>query len=245
MNAHEAELMRKSGQILARVFSEIRDFVEPGCTGHDISDLVRRETKALGGKTVLLGYEGFPDVICISINDAIVHGIPDDNPFKKGDLVGFDYCVGYDGFITDSAFTMAVGGESTGKAMKLLEMTEKSLYAGIAAVKDGAHIGDISAAIQAVLDKDGYGIVRDLGGHGVGHYVHEDPFIPNYGDAGTGDILKEGMTIAIEPMATLGTHKVFLDRDQWTFRTRDGSLAAQFEHTVLVTKKGSEILTKT
>jgi len=238
MNAHEAELMRKSGQILAQVFQEIKDFIEPGVTGRDVSDLVRRETKALGGKTVLLGFEGFPDVICISINDAVVHSIPNDIPFKKGDVVGFE------GFITDSAFTTSIGDEPLPEVKKLLETTEKSLYAGIAAVKDGAHVGDISAAVQAVLDTGGYGIVRDLGGHGVGHYVHEDPFIANYGIAGTGDILKEGMTIAVEPMATLGGYKVFLDRDQWTFRTKDGSLACQFEHTVLVTKNGAEILTK-
>ena len=243
-NTHEIELMRKSGHILGLIFSEIRDFVEPGCTGKDISELVRREAKALGGKSVLLGYMGYPDVICISVNDAVVHGIPNKDPFKKGDLVSFDYCVGYHGLITDSAFTVSVGNQPTDAIKKFMETTARSLEVGIAEVKDGVHIGDVSAVIQGVLDQGGYGVVRDLVGHGVGHYVHEEPNVPNYGVEGTGDVLHAGMTIAIEPMATLGTYKVVMDPDQWTIRTRDGSLAAHFEHTILVTKEGTEVLTK-
>jgi methionyl aminopeptidase len=242
-NAREIQGMRQSGRILAQIFEEIREYVEPGCSGKDVSQLVRNEIKALGAKPVLLGYEGYPDVICISPNDVIVHGIPNGTPFKEGDLVGFDLCVGYDGMITDSAFTMAVGKPANDLIKRFLSTTKSSLDEGIAQVKDGVKIGDIAAAIQKVLDKAGYGIVRDLVGHGVGHYVHEDPNIPNYGQAGKGDTLHAGMTIAIEPMATLGDYRVTVDADDWAIRTKDGSLSAHFEHTVLITSEGGEVLT--
>jgi methionyl aminopeptidase len=172
-----------------------------------------------------------------------VHGIPNDIPFKDGDIVGFDFGVIYDGMVTDAARTFVVG-TSTKQLDQLIKTTKRSLDNAINQVKNGCKIGDISAAAQAPIDAGGYGNVRDLVGHGVGHQVHEEPEVPNYGSAGTGPILKAGMTIAIEPMVTLGDYKVVIDPDGWTIRTRDGSLSAHFEDTILVTDQGAEILTR-
>ena len=240
--ADEISAMRRSGGILAATLELIKKTVEPGMTGLDISALARRELKALGGQPSFLGYHGYPDVICISVNDEVVHGIPDSTPFRIGDILSFDFGVTYDGMITDSAFTMLLG-TATKTQKRLIKATEQSLYAGIDAVTAGVRVGDIAVAIQRTLDAAQLGIVRELVGHGVGHYVHEDPNIPNYGVSGTGPVLKAGMTIAIEPMATLGDFSVKLDPDGWTIRTTDGSLSAHFEHTVLITEVGNEVLT--
>jgi methionyl aminopeptidase len=234
--------MRESGQILASVLKKIQQTVQPGMNGRKISTLARQELKAMGAEAPFLGYGGYPDVICISVNDEVVHGIPSDVPFQKGDLISFDFGVKYKGMITDSAFSMCLG-EAPKKVQRLLKATERSMYAGIDQVKNGVRVGDIAAAVQKVLDAEHLGIVRDLVGHGVGHHVHEDPNIPNYGHAGTGPALKSGMTIAIEPMATLGDYRVTVDPDNWTIRTADGSLAAHFEHTVLITDNGYDIVT--
>ena len=178
------------------------------------------------------------------MNDEVVHGIPlDEKIIKKGDIISIDFGVKYDGMITDAARTFYVG-DASNQVKKLIINTEKSMYAGIQQVRNGVRIGDISSAIQKVLVSGGYGIVRDLVGHGVGHSLHEEPDIPNYGFAGSGPTLHTGMTIAIEPMATLGTHTVTVDEDHWTIRTADGSLAAHFENTVLITDKGYDILTE-
>jgi methionyl aminopeptidase len=240
----EIVAMRESGRMLATILAQIKDFAEEGCTGHEVSRLARRELKNFGAKAPFLGYQGFPDVICISLNDEVVHGIPHDTEFVAGDIISFDFGVDYKGMITDAAFSMIIGAKAPNEVEKLLADTKKSLDAGIKVVKDGVRVGDISAAVQKVLDKGGYGIVRDLVGHGVGHYVHEDPNIANYGKAGTGPTLDAGMTIAIEPMATLGGYQVAVDPDGWTIRTEDGSLSAHFEHTVLITESGAEILTQ-
>lgn len=240
--AREIDDMRESGRMLAAVLKKIKATVTPGMTGKDISKLCQDELKKFGAKAAFYGYGGFPDVICISANDAIVHGIPNDTPFKDGDLVTFDFGVNYNGMITDSAFSMVIG-KATKTQQKLLKATERSMYAGIEAVKNGVRTGDIGAAVQAVLDREGFGIVRDLVGHGVGHHVHEDPNVPNYGIKGSGPALKKDMTIAIEPMATVGDYHIKIDKDGWTIRTVDGSLAAHFEHTVLITDDGCEILT--
>lgn len=234
--------MRESGRMLADILKKVDAMVQPGVTGLDVSALCKKELKAFGAEAPFLGYMGYPDVICISPNDAIVHGIPNSRPFKDGDIVGFDFGVAYQGMITDSAFS-AVTGTATKTKKRLLKETERSMYAGIEQIKNGVRVGDIAAAVQRVLDASGYGIIRDMVGHGVGHHVHEDPNIPNYGTAGTGPALKAGMTIAIEPMATLGDWRVKMDADGWTIRTADGSLAAHFEHTVLITDDGYEILT--
>lgn len=240
----EIEAMRSGGKILAAVLQHLAPKVEPGISTKELSNLAAKELKSLGGQPAFLGYQGFPEVICISINDEVVHGIPKDTTIlQSGDVVSLDLGVLYKGMIVDGAVTV-VCGTSDQKRDNLLEYTRSSLDEGLAAIKDGCHVGDIGYAVQKVLDKHGYGIVRDLVGHGVGHAIHEDPNIPNYGQKNTGAKLVSGMTMAIEPMATTGRDAIYTDSDGWTIRTRDGSLAAHFEHTVLVTKGGCEILTQ-
>lgn len=245
-NDSEINAMRTSGRMLATILDIVEKTAESGMTTKDMANIAANELKSLGGKPTFLGYgdsDPFPDVICISVNDEVVHGIPRVGQIlQPGDLVSIDFGVTYDGMVTDAARTFSVG-EAKGQVKKLIKDTEASMYAGIDVLRDGVRIGDISSAIQKTLVKGGYGIVRDLVGHGVGHQLHEEPDIPNYGFAGSGPALKSGMTIAIEPMATLGTHAVTVDEDQWTIRTADGSLAAHFENTILITDRGYEILT--
>lgn len=238
----EVASMRKAGRMLAHVLDMLSKSIEPSMTTGELDDLARAELQRLGGKAPFLGYQGFPATLCVSVNDEVVHGIPGGRVLENGDIVGLDYGVEVDGLITDSAITVAVGDVSD-EARKLIEVTKKAMMAGIQVVKDGARIGDIGAAVQAVLKAEGYGIVDDLAGHGVGDSLHEEPWIPNLGKAGTGPELEAGMTICIEPMATLGSKKVRVAKDGWTVYTKDHSLAAHFEHTILVTKNGHEILT--
>lgn len=241
----EIEAMRESGHMLATVLQSLSMVVDPGKSTKELSDYAAKELKALGGTPAFLGYHGFPEVLCVSVNDEVVHGIPRKNKIlKEGDLVGMDFGVSYRGMITDAAVTIIAGKPLDTRHAKLVEVTKESLCAGIKQVKDGIQTEDIGFAVQSVLEKHGYGIVRDLVGHGVGHHVHEEPNVPNYGKKGRGERLQAGMTIAIEPMATLGNHHITLDPDHWTIRTADGSLAAHFEHTVLITENGSEVLTK-
>ena len=239
----EIEKMRKSGQILASVLNEVEASLKPGITTEAINAIAAKKLKKLGGSPAFLGYYDYPAVICISINDEVVHGIPGKKIIKNGDVVSFDFGVNYEGMITDAARTILVGAPNKAKAA-LIASTAASLDAGIEQVRAGARIGDISAAIQSVLDDHGYGIVRDLVGHGVGHQLHEDPNIPNYGKENSGPVIEAGMTIAIEPMATLGSYKVYTADDGWTVLTRDGSTAAHFEDTILVLEDGFEILTR-
>lgn len=240
----EIEAMRTAGRMLATVLQLLKQRVEPGMSTKDLANIAADELKRLGGKPGFLGYEGFTDVLCTSVNDEVVHGIPrPDCILQNGDIIGLDFGVIIDGMNTDAAITVVVGNTGDTKVKELLRDTENAMMAGIEQVRDGAPIGNISAAIQAELEKKNYGIVRELVGHGVGHELHEEPNVPNYGRAGKGPILRTGMTIAIEPMATLGGAAVTLDADNWTIRTRDGSLAAHFEHSVLVTDDGYEILT--
>lgn len=243
--ADEIEAMRHSGRILATVLQYLRPKVKPGISTADLAKFAKEEIVRQGGEPAFLGYEGFPSVICISVNDEIVHGIPrKDRIIKDGDLVSLDMGVSYKGMITDSAITVIAGRAKQKRHIELLDRTEKSLYEGLAVIRDKVRTGDIGEAIEKYLNKYGYGIVRDLVGHGVGHHIHEDPNIPNYGRANTGPWLSAGMTIAIEPMVTLGGDNVFIDEDKWTVKTVDGSYAAHFEHTVLITETGYEILTK-
>lgn len=239
--------MRDGGRILATIFDGLKRQLRPGMTGLQADAWVAAEIIRLGAEATYRTSEvGFPNVICISINDAIVHGVPTDEPFETGDVVGFDLVITYAGMKTDSAFTTVIGEEPKGAVKHLLTQTERSLYAGIDAIHgEGTPIGDISAAVEAVLTGANLGIVRDLVGHGVGLEMHMPPEVPNYGLRGTGPRLRAGDTIAIEPMASLGSEKVIgpLD-DKWTFATRDGSLSAHFEHTVLITETGAEILTQ-
>lgn len=234
--------MRESGRMTAEILRILKTKVEPGATTQDMADLTFREIRGFGTEAAFLGYQGFPSVICISINDEIVHGIPGNYEIKQGDLVSFDFGVKHNGMITDSAITVEVGS-STDDKQRLLSATQESLMTGIKAIKGPTRVGDISSAVQEVLDRYKYGIVRDMVGHGVGHMVHEDPNIPNYGKAGSGELLQPGMTIAVEPMATVGDWHVKTDADGWTVRTQDGSLSAHFEHTILITDNGYEIIT--
>lgn len=242
----QIEAMREGGKILAQIFATLKTSVVPGMTGREADVIVAREITAHGATaTYKEPAVNFPGVICISVNDEVVHGIPGDEPFQKGDVVGFDLVITYKGMKTDSAFSMVVGEEPKGAVKVLMSATERSLYAGIDAIHGrGTRTGDIGAAVEAILNNAHLGIVRDLVGHGVGIEMHMEPDVPNYGRMGTGDVLIPGDTIAIEPMAMLGGERVVTDSDGWTIRTRDGSLAAHFEHTVLITETGCEILTQ-
>lgn len=240
----EIAAMRESGHMLASVLQFLVPHVQAGVTTKQLANQAADELKRLGGEAAFLGYQGFPDVICISVNDEVVHGIPSDKKLlQAGDIVGLDFGVIYKGMTTDAAISVIVGKPLKPSHQKLLDITKRSLDAGIAAVHGGVRTGDIGAAVEAVLRPAGYGIVRDLVGHGVGHNVHEDPNIPNYGRPNTGPWLQAGMTIAIEPMATLGTDRVYIAEDEWTVLSYDGSRAAHFEHSVLITDDGAEILT--
>lgn len=239
--------MREAGKILASLYRDVRKEVVAGATPKDIDAWFAREIKARGAHATYLDPDvNFPGVICISVNDVVVHGVPTDVPFEKGDVISFDLVVDVDGMKADSAFTMMTDDEKpTGAKKLLINTTERSLYAGIDAVKGAVRTGDIGAAVEAVLDRAHLGVVRDLVGHGIGRSMHEEPDVPNYGHRHTGILVPVGNAIAIEPMATLGTWKVVQDPDDgWTIRTRDGSLAAHFEHTLLLHDDGPEIITK-
>lgn len=241
----EIQAMRDGGKILATIFRDLKPRVVPGVSERELDAWVAGEITRHGATATYLTDEvKFPGVICISVNEAITHSIPTDYVLEKGDVVGFDFVITYKGMKTDSAFTMVVGEPASGAVKHLLSVTERSLYAGIDAIKGPTRVGDISAAIEKVLTQGKIGIIRDLVGHGVGHEMHEAPEIPNYGRAGTGVLLTPGDTIAIEPLTTLGGEGIRTADDGWTLVTRDGSMAAQFEHTVLITKDGAEILTQ-
>ena len=241
----QIQAMREGGKLLATIFEGIKKYVQVGMSEREVDAWVEAEIKRLGAVATYKTSEvNFPAVICISTNDQIVHGVPTDYRFEKGDVVGFDLVIAYKGMKTDSAFTMVVGEEPKGAIKHLLNVTERSLYAGIDSIKGPVYTGDIGAAIEQVLMQGKLGIIRELVGHGVGLEMHMPPEIPNYGRKGTGVLLQPGDTIAIEPMATLGKEKIYTEDDHWTISTRDGSLAAHFEHTVLITEDGAEILTQ-
>ncbi|HSX17034.1 MAG TPA: type I methionyl aminopeptidase [Patescibacteria group bacterium] len=240
----EIEAMRESGRMLATVLELMREKAAPGLSPKDMSALAKKELKTLGGEPAFLGFYGYPDIICISVNNQVQHAIPDDRPFVAGDVVNFDFGVKYKGMVTDAGITVAIGGKTTPDTARLIKGTERALQEAIGVVRQGVRIGDISSVIERTLRKYKLGIVRELVGHGVGHELHEDPEIPNYGRAATGPVLKAGMTIAIEPIATLAGASIVEAPDGWTLFTADGSWAAQFEHTLLVTNTGCEILTK-
>lgn len=247
--AEEIALLRESGKRLAFVLQELKKAIKPGVTTKDLDILAEKLIRAEGDIPPFLNYtphgarRAFPASLCVSVNDEIVHGIPRaDRIINEGDIVSIDLGVSHKGMITDSALTVAVG-EVSPQIKKLLEQTERSLFEGINAVRVGGRIGDIGAAVEAVAKKHGYGIVRELGGHGVGHEVHEEPYVPNYGSKGTGPIIKSGMVLAIEPMFMLGGEDILAMPDGYTVITKDGSLSAHFEHTIAITDAGVEILT--
>jgi len=235
--------MRTSGQMLAKILHLLQHNTKAGMSTKDLANLASAELKSLGGEPAFLGFGGFPDVLCVSLNDEVVHGIPKPRRLiNSGDIVSVDFGVIYNGMITDAALSFTVG-KATPELQELVKITEESLYAGINVVKNGVKTGDIGHAVEKVLNKHHYGVVRDLVGHGVGHHLHEDPNVPNYGFPGSGVSLSKGMTIAIEPMATLGSKSVFMANDGWTIKTVDGSNSAHFEHTVLISEDHAEILT--
>ena len=241
----EIQAMREGGKILATIFEGLKKQIVPGVSEKELDAWADKEIMRLGAVATYKTPEvEFPAAICISTNEQIVHGIPTDYVLQKGDIVSFDLVITYKGMKTDSAFTTVVGGEPNGVQKHLINATERSLYAGIDAIKGPVRVGDIGAAVEKVLRDAKLGIIRELVGHGVGHDMHQAPEVPNYGKKGTGAYLSVGDTIAIEPMATLGGERIKQDDDGWTISTRDGSLAAHFEHTVLITENGAEVLTQ-
>lgn len=239
----EIKNMRIAGTICAEILLEMKHKVKFGMSTKELADFARKQLEDKDASPAFLGYQEFPDVICISVNDEVVHGIPKtDKIIQDGDIVSLDFGVIYKGMIVDNAISVVVGSSSPDKNM-LLQATRESLQAGLQVLKEGCQTGDIGAAVQKVLESKKLGIVRDLVGHGVGHEIHEEPNIPNYGKDGSGFKLRSGMTVAIEPMATLGSENVYIDKDKWTVKTTDGSLSAHFEQTVLIKENGYEILT--
>jgi methionyl aminopeptidase len=241
-SSREIEIMRRSGAILAEVEGRLLNAVQPGISTDDLDRLAQRLIEEHGAKPSFLGHQGFPKSICTSVDHEVVHGIPNNVPLQRGQIVSIDVGVCLEGYHTDSAFTVGVGPVSD-EIEDLMEVTNAALLEGIEVARAGNRVGDISAAIQALADELNYGIVRDLTGHGVGRQLWEDPTIPNYGEAGTGPLLRAGMTIAIEPMLTLGDPATFVYSDGWTIATIDGSPAAHSEHTLLITDGDPEILT--
>lgn len=248
--AEEIQLMAEGGKILREILQTVAKAAQPGVTTADLDQLTRKLVFSLGEKypqanikPSFLGYHGYPAFICISINDEVVHGIPSaQKVIKEGDLVSLDFGIIYHGWHTDSAMTVGVG-KIPKEYKKLMTVTEESLRRGIKEARVGQTTGDIGHAVQKHVEKNGFGVVRELVGHGIGRKLHEEPYVPNYGRAGEGEILKEGMTIAIEPMVTLGSPEVVLGADGWTYRTKDHRGAAHFEHTIAITKNGPQVLT--
>lgn len=241
--AQEIDAMRHGGQVLATILQYLKKHTVAGMTTLDVDTLAREQLAQHGVKPAFWGYEGFPAAICISINEEIVHGIPGKRVLRVGDVVKYDFGVEHEGLITDSAISFILGMSTNPLAEKLIKATEEALSRAIDVVRDGVRVGDISAVIGQTIQKHGFFVQQSLGGHGVGHRLHEDPWIGNDGVAGTGQTLKAGMTIALEPIAAVGTEELVMAEDGWTCLTADGSLAAQSEHTILITESGAEILT--
>jgi methionyl aminopeptidase len=244
-SSQEIEKMRRAGRVVREVLELVRGHVKPGATTLDLERVAEARINELGAKPAFKGYHGFPCVLCTSINHEVVHGIPSKKRvLKEGDIVSVDCGAIVDGYYGDAAITVPVGQNIAPDTVRLLAATEKSLYAGIAAVKPGATLGDIGAAVQGVVEAEGFSVVRDFVGHGIGSHMHEDPQVPNFGEAGSGMRLKAGMVIAIEPMVNAGKPDVRVLRDGWTAVTNDGSMSAHFEHTVAVTDTGAKVLTE-
>ena len=238
--------MREGGKILGNLLRDLKAYVKPGMTGKEIDAWVRQEIVKRGAKVAYdMLDDDFPGAICISVNDALVHGAPTDEPLEEGDKVSFDLDIYYKGYFTDSAFTMIVGDYAKPAIKKMIEVTESSMWEGIEQVKSGARIGDISHAVEKVLRKGHLGVIENYIGHGIGKTMHELPEVPNYGKKGHGYKLVEGDTICIEPMSCLGKPANYVDKDSnWTVRMKDGSTGCHCEHTILVTKDGYEALTQ-
>ena len=236
--------MRRAGQVVREVLELVRSQVKPGATTYDLEKAAQERLNQLGVKAAFKGYHGFPCVLCTSVNSEVVHGIPSPKRvLKQGDIVSVDFGVVVDGYYGDAAITVPVGKVAP-DAERLLKVTEASLHAGIAAVRPGATLGDVGAAVQGVVEREGFSVVRDFVGHGIGAQMHEEPQVPNFGEAGRGMKLRTGMVIAIEPMVNAGKPDVVVLEDGWTAVAKDGSMSAHFEHTVAVTADGARILTE-
>jgi methionyl aminopeptidase len=234
--------MRAAGRVVAEMHSEIGAAIRPGVTTAELDRIGREVLDRRGARSNFLGYHGFPAVICASPNDVVVHGIPDDTVLEEGDIISIDCGAIVEGWHGDAAFTAPVG-EISAEAARLVEVTRESMVAGIAAMVDGARLGDVGSAVQRVAEEAGFSIVREYVGHGIGQEMHERPEVPNFGARGKGAKLKRGMTLALEPMVTVGSPDTLVTDDGWTVVTEDGSLAAHWEHTIAITESGPEILT--
>jgi methionyl aminopeptidase len=239
----EIEKMRKSNAIVAAILEELRKKIRPGVRTIELDRLAEEMALKKGARPAFKGYRGYPYSLCTSVNSEVVHGMPSERELKEGDIISLDFGILNDGYYGDAAVTVPVG-DITPVASRLLKVTEEALYRGIAEVKAGNRIGDISAAIQGHVEAAGYSVVRDLVGHGIGKSLHEDPQVPNYGSGGRGIELKPGMVIAIEPMVNEGIYRVEILRDGWTVVTADGKLSAHFEHSVAITENGPVILSR-
>ena len=238
----EISLLRQAGHIVFLTHQHLKPFIKAGITTKELDRIAEEFIISKGATPSCKGYEGYPATLCISINEEVVHGIPSNKKLQNGDIVSIDVCACYKGYHGDSAWTYAVGEISDSKK-RLLEYTEKALYEGIKQIKPGNRIGDISSAIEEYATDHNLGVVKELVGHGVGNKLHEEPDVPNYGKKGSGPLLKEGMVIAVEPMLNLGSPDIYMLEDGWTIVTDDDSPSAHFEHTVVVTRDGYEILT--
>jgi methionyl aminopeptidase len=242
-SAAELERLARVNELVARVLAELKAYVAPGVTTAELDALAERRLAEAGAEPAFKGYHGYPATICASVNEQVVHGIPSKRKLVDGDIVSIDMGAKLDGFFGDSAVTVPVGSID-GDAARLLEVTQAALYKGIHVVRSGARVSDIGAAVQAHVEANGFSVVREFVGHGIGTRLHEEPQIPNYGTAGRGPRLSEGMVLAIEPMVNFGKPAVKVLGDGWTAVTKDGSLSAHFEHTVVVVNGGCRILTR-
>jgi len=239
----EISIMAEGGRILAMVLKEVAAMAKPGVVTLDLDRAAERLIFSNGAKPAFKGCEGFPYSLCVSVNDVVVHGFPSSYVLKDGDIVGLDLGVLWKGYNTDMAVTVAIG-EISYEARRLMDIAKKSLRLGIKKARAGITTGDLGHTIQRCIEEQGFGVVRDLCGHGIGKNVHEDPQIPNYGQRHKGEVLKEGMVICIEPMVTMGAQQIKRAKDGYGFATKDGSLSAHFEHTIAITKDGAKILTE-
>ena len=243
-SAAEIEKLRRSGRMVRQVLGEIREHARPGATTLELEKFVARRFKELGARSAFKGYRGYPCVLCASVNDEIIHGIPSDRrTLKEGDILSLDTGVILDGYYGDSAITIPIGAISE-SAQRLMKVTEEALELALDKVRLGNRLGDVSATVQHHAEKNGYAVVREFVGHGIGKSMHEEPQIPNYGQPGHGPLLKEGMVFAIEPMVNAGGAGVRVLDDNWTAVTADGKLSAHFEHMVAVTQNGPDVLTR-
>jgi len=237
----EIEKLRRVNQLVGRILAELRQVVVPGISTSDIDELAERRVREAGAEPAFKGYHGYPATVCASVNEQVVHGIPSSRPLASGDIVSIDMGAKLDGFFGDCAVTVPVG-EVTPQASELLRVTEEALFRGIDRVRPGARVSDIGAAVQQHVEAQGFSVVREFVGHGIGTSLHEEPQVPNFGEPGKGPRLKPGLVLAIEPMVNAGEPEVEVDADGWTARTRDGSLSAHFEYSVAVTERGARVL---